>query len=146
MKQIVAFILFCVISTMVHAWGENCRLYHVHIKNTGTSDCVLKKHYILYGKVSSNTKIPDVIFRDKETQFEMNAADGAAASLLSYECGDDKRITFFTTTSTDTPIIGHYNDTRSAIIESKHIEASFESTRCSNFNGTANEITWTLTP
>ena len=150
MKHITAFILLCALANMTHAWTDHCKVYHVHIENIGTSDCVLKKQYILYGKLAPASKIPNVIFRGKHAQFEMTGSQPetylAAACLLNYECGDDKKITFFTTTSTDAPAWGHFDETRSSIIESKNIVANFESTRCNNFNSTANEITWTLNP
>lgn len=142
MKYVLITIFCCFISSIVHAWGESCSQYSVHINNVGTSDCVLKKYYILYGKLETGSKIPDVIFRNKETAFHMTAADGAAACLLTYECGYDRSITFFTTTTMGSS----YNKTRSGIIEAKNITAQFEANPCNSFSSLPHEITWTLDP
>lgn len=131
-------------------WGEGCRLYKVHIKNTGSADCVLKKQYILYGKLTENSQIPEVFFRGQQAQFEMTNSQIyrflEAGCLLSYECGDDKEVTFFTTTHMQQPTVMKTDNTLSAIVDSKNIEVSFNAGRCNNVYGRSHEVTWELHP
>ncbi len=152
MKKIAALIIWGICSGLVHAWGETCMIYKVRIKNIGSMDCVLKKHYILYGELSKQSNIPEVIFRNEEVQFEMTAPKLdpflEAAALLTYECGDDRDITFFTTTSAQSSPMDrlyHYSS-KSAVLESKNIEASFKATQCNKIYANPYEITWTLNP
>ena len=150
MKKIIAIITLCAFSAMVNARGEGCRLYKVHIKNTGSADCVLKKQYILYGKLTEHSQIPEVVFRGQQAQFEMTNSQIdrflEAGCLISYECGDDKEVTFFTTTHMQQPTFMKTDKTLSAIVDSKNMEVSFNTSRCNNVYGRSHEVTWELHP
>jgi len=143
MKKILAVLFIFLGSSTAHAFGKNCYLYKVHIKNDGATDCVLKKQYILNGKLTTHSKVPDVIFRGQEETFEMTDIRKKqfldVGFLLTYECGDNKAVTFFS----ETP---HGQKERNAVIESTNIEAAFQASTCNNFYDTANEVTWVLTP
>ena len=149
LKKIISIVALSTFSTLVNAWG-GCTQYKVHINNTGSADCVLKKHYILYGKLTQNAHIPDVIFRGQQAQFEMINPQSPkfieAGALLGYECGDDKEVTFFTTTHMQQPSILYTDTSLSAVIESKNMDVSFQAQRCNNAYSRPNEITWVLNP
>ncbi|MCR9192346.1 MAG: hypothetical protein NXI01_06760 [Gammaproteobacteria bacterium] len=143
MEKIITVLCIFMISTTTYAFGESCRLYKIRIKNEGATDCVLKKQYVFNGKLTAHSKIPDVIFRDQEEQFEMTEIQQNffldVGFLLTYECGDNKEITFFS----ETP---HGQKERNAVVESNNVEASFQASGCNNFYGTANKVTWILKP
>lgn len=142
-------VVLCAFSSIVNAWS--CGQYKVHIKNIGSADCVLKNKYILYGKLTEQSQIPEVIFRGEQVRFEMTNNKSSTmfletGTLLSYNCGDDKEVTFFTTTNMQKPSFIKTDKSLSAIIEAKNMDVSFNESRCNNIYGTSNEITWVLNP
>ncbi|MBP9775128.1 MAG: hypothetical protein KBD30_04840 [Legionellaceae bacterium] len=100
--------------------------------------------------MTENSQIPEVFFRGQQAQFEMTNSQIyrflEAGCLLSYECGDDKEVTFFTTTHMQQPTVMKTDNTLSAIVDSKNIEVSFNAGRCNNVYGRSHEVTWELHP
>ena len=148
MNRLVIVCLFCAFSNLAHAYGENCLLYNIKIKNETGADCVLKKYYIIHGHLNADTKMPEVIFRDGSVDFQISAIKTGkiplGSALLNYECGDSNEIAFFTTTMTDNINLSNYNDSNSAVIESHNLDGSFNFKRCNIFYGTTNDITWAI--
>ena len=95
-------------------------LLYVHIKNATNQDCILKKQYIALGALANSSQIPDVIFRDREAFFSMTWTFQdkylTTALLMTFQCGDDKGITLYTST----PHIEF-----SSILERNNMHASF---------------------
>lgn len=122
------FWMFLIIMT-INAFAETVT---IRIKNASTSDCTLKNRFITFGELVQNTQPPETLFRDQTATFKM---DGFPASIvLTYECGDDKDISFFSHN-------GAFHS-RWKILQAQNMAGDFEEKR-HGFLGSWT-FTWTL--
>ncbi len=134
---LLSFVLFC---SLAYAKSENhYRVLRISIKNNLYRDCVLGKYYVLIGKLAKNSPIPEVIFREKEVIFYMTVQDKAdylsTAIIMSFQCGEDKAITLFTSA----PTVNN-----SSVLEKKNISARFTTKKTNNWQTYPWEVSWVL--
>lgn len=139
MKKFSIFLAIFLFSHLAHA-DMLCNKFKITIKNIGNTDCVLSGHRIYDGALYNGTQLPEVIFRDKSEQFEMVGIIGAyVGAILTYQCGDDKEITF----------LSRFPGTsRNPILDSKNMEAkmTWVNSNCVLGYGNPKEINWILNP
>lgn len=96
MKKLISLLFLLIFSQVVIA-AQADRL-EISIKNAGSTDCVLKKQYPLFGHISDHTQVPEVIFRNQMAVFSMRSNRKLSLTtsiLVTYECGDEQEITLF---------------------------------------------------
>lgn len=119
---------------------EVCSLLNVQIKNNSSNDCVVKKAYSAFGRFVNSSQFPEVIFKGKEATFSLthsfrNIEYLEIAVLMSFQCGEDREVTLFTST----PSIFH-----SSVLEHQNMDAEFGANYCDRNKNTPWEIEWEL--
>lgn len=114
-------------------------LLYVHITNASNQDCVIKKHYIALGALAYQSLIPDVIFRGRDAFFSLTWTFPDTylntALLMTFQCGEDKTLTFYT----NTPSIEY-----SSVLERHNMDATFTYQYANNKILLPWQIHWTI--
>lgn len=135
--------------------------FKIDITNDGTANCILKQKTILSGYVSDYSAVPAKIRPDETATFLMRSGSAYPLGntglitvipssckdkiiLLTYSCGDNQEITFFT----DKGFFGVSQKVSGKVLDAQIINAKF-TTRMpqwlANDPNDFPEIHWTLT-
>lgn len=96
--MMLSFKKLCALGLVAFAsqgFSENCGQFHILISNHTSDTCTLVAQTVIHGQLESGVSIPTVIEAKTDAKaFVMSQLGYGPDLLLTYQCGEGKKITF----------------------------------------------------
>lgn len=121
------------------AFSENCGQLHVLISNHASDACTLVAQTLIHGQLESGSSIPTYIPAKTDAKsFSLAQMGYGPDLLLTYQCGEGKKITF---ESQQDSCYYKAGDVKGTLLDATNMDG-FNQIQTGDFSGKAGIISW----